>query len=1097
MFSVIHRRHLLVSLLCISALAASGCFSSGSSSGSDAPAQSNGLEGLVTDPPIAGAAVWLEATDGEVLTNIARTDERGRFELEAPASLDSGARLVATGGVDTRTGHSFQGVMLGAGVRDGQSRQVVTPLTRLVDVRAQSAGAQSAAAEYMGQLLDLDPDALLGDPAAATDVQRASLLVTELVMAMQGVADPFERLADALEGTGGNFANAASALGTDSSLPGSVRDRLLALEGRLAHLQDLQVADADAMIGALNRANLEAGLTGYLERQLGVPVNGDPLAGNLEELAHAVWQASGRRGMPADGPAIVNVARYLFQQYDDAISSEALADDGFSVPQGLRDDAQVSALAATQVIDHTLPLAPDETLGMDNAARAAYFFGSDLSPYYRAARLFDAVFDDATTDPVFARIARGQAAAGRVEEASLTLETRIFQPAERAEARRLVGEALFRNGDTGAALEQWRQSRAIYQGILDRKGVTNLEAEDARFLARLSGNFGETGKTDEAERTLEAVRTFIDIEGGRNQPYSDAYRSIALAGYDNARLAVEQFQAAPGESGRRARAESAMALAQELIWGIGTEPNPIFARIERVYSTRTQHVAQYGELAARLGLNTEAQRSATEFESLLETSDNLDAAGLFLTNMAAVYDFLDRVEDYAALVDRGDALDGPGDWSRAASPRAEIRLLEARALALEGDVDAAIDEALDARADPDGAARIRDLTFNLISRESLQPQSPRLALSLVDAGQLAAARQVTEAAAGIALSDAFADEQFDGSNDWQYVYLGCRRVAFMFELAEAPDRAVAHLRSCADAVASRMASAPVVTADRAEATRLLAAGHLFLGDVSGARDRAQEFATIGEAFTGVERVANRGQLAQLQSGAGDYADALRSLDAAADAMTQIATPGSDEQALLQASRWFTRGGSTTARGSAANDGLVIIHAQVADAVRERVAAGAQVSANDLERVQAARDKGVELVEGANGSSGALALIEALPNQDDRDLEIREIVSALAQVRGFDVAKRLAGAEDRSSERNRLLRTVAESLTELDDYPGTAIARFDFDGDGQADFFNPRSSESERLTAGIAMDSDIDGDAIPDSDDLTPYCPASRATCWQP
>ena len=126
-----------------------------------------------------------------------------------------------------------------------------------------------------------------------------------------------------------------------------------------------------------------------------------------------------------DSPGIDNLARYLISIY--GLDSDSLTQD-LVVPDEVVTDDLVAFVASIDFIDHELPLAQEELLNDDNETKAQYFLSSDLSPFYKAETLFTGLYDDAITDPVYAQIAVGLAAAGLDERAELIALSKIFQP---------------------------------------------------------------------------------------------------------------------------------------------------------------------------------------------------------------------------------------------------------------------------------------------------------------------------------------------------------------------------------------------------------------------------------------------------------------------------------------------------------------------------------------------------------------------------------------------------------------------------------------------------------------------------------------------
>lgn len=214
---------LRVGLMILSVLALSACGnSSGSRQDGEKESDTINVTGTVTDPAIEGSAVHLVDGQGEALTLIQITDETGQFSFQLSDLVDlTDARVVAVGGRDVQTGQEFQGITLEARLRT-DSEIIVTPLTTLALAYEREGGTFAGFASLLG----LTEDELESDPASSVQAQRASLLLTELMVAMKGVGDSTDSLLEKLQMANGDLADTTELLLSDTELPASVLSRL-------------------------------------------------------------------------------------------------------------------------------------------------------------------------------------------------------------------------------------------------------------------------------------------------------------------------------------------------------------------------------------------------------------------------------------------------------------------------------------------------------------------------------------------------------------------------------------------------------------------------------------------------------------------------------------------------------------------------------------------------------------------------------------------------------------------------------------------------------------------------------------------------------
>ncbi|MCG5517195.1 MULTISPECIES: hypothetical protein [unclassified Ectothiorhodospira] len=1003
------------------------------------------------------------------------------------------ARLMARGGVDTKTGQDFQGLQLSAPWM-GLDRPVISPLTTLVDrFYPQDALAVHAVVDEVASLLDLPPSGVMNDPAEDAQVQRASLLLTELWVALRGINDPMVQVAASLRDADGDFAKAAQYLADDAilDLPETIKDRLKGVQSMVLALRSDSVNTAQEVIDAVAQQNIAHGLARFFDKQLGFEPHNQAEKDNLRSLAHAVWLAAGQRGMPANSPGVFNVARYLVQTYP--VGIEALEDPEFQLPEGLARDQTIARLAASRVLDHQVPLAEAEVLGMDNQARLEYFLRSDLSPYERAERLFDGVFDDSVLDPVFARIAQGMAAAGLHEEADLVLRAQIFQPIERAEAFRRTGQELFRNGEETRSLEYWDEASGIQQQQLEALGLANLTGADARFYRSLSDDFLAAGYPDRAETIIAPLLDYVNQFGGPGQPWTGNYFNLTTALLNQAEERVKLAAEAGMTGSSYEQAVAATHLLRRWVDDMGSpQPGPTSCRL-----IQSQYTARYAALYSHLGLREQALAGIDAFEDLMGATcgNQTNAFSRFYVDIIApAYGAMGLTGRFEQLLE-DEVVPYPMYSSAARTAANEIAVFFAVEAAREGGAQAALNEMSERIASP------RDRASYLIHRsQGLSTDGRNLAVRLTDEGMLQAAREVADAGWLLSTSAAFIEDSDDFDEEsWRdaigYVpppgsspdnartevnrllRNGCHAAALATDELGETTKARQRMAECWSMAQEMYRGASTLL--RAEAAWLLANGHLALdmdGDevVTALRQQARVIDSNDARSQQLRRVAD------LQSRGGMSEQALATLDDEVMAALQaMAGQVADEASLTTVMR--------------ETEAVAKAYLEVALEQRARLHREGHLNGFSQEPVVKAREGAHRVLLGdssntAWGWNGYQGLIEELNSPTQQDRGWREGVKLLAAAGKFDLAIAWAETATQDPERWRRLTLIAEALTEWDDFPGTDLARFDFDGDGRPDFFNPQYAESEWMMSPLQMDDDIDGDGIPDTQDLTPYCP---------
>lgn len=1033
----------------LSALLISGCgggSSSGSGSGNQ-PTSSTTVSGIVTDPAIEGSAVRLVDSEGDVLTRIVRTGADGTFEFEvSDAQLASLAEIVAVGGRDVETGADLTGITLRARA-NGAGDFVVSPVTTL---SVEASGSMTR--EQLASLMGLDSvDALIDDPANNDAIQVLSLKLTDVVLALQDEGFGWSDLVNEIQLTDGDLATATENLAEDNSSP------LLAVAVRLRALDAASGDEGMTVVERWNLLRIEEGLASFYRDSLNVTVEGEA-AEAVSRIAQTVWEGADRKGAEPDSPGVLNLARYLVTGY--GLDGASLTAD-LVVPSEIETDELIAFVISTDFIDHQLPLADGERLTDGNAARAQYFLQSDLSPFFRAENLFKGVFDDSVTDPVYSEIALGLYAAGLNTQADRTVRSKIFQPYERAEAFRDAGLALFNEGQVELAKNYWNLAAETLDTIVAKKGLNNLSFDDTRLAQNLSINFGLADLDVEAQQVLSPLLEFRERFGGPENPWSGNYFNLTTGLVELAEDLVASAEEAGLNGPALQRALDATNLAARWVDDMpGPQPGPITCA-----AIQSQYTARYMNLYSRLGENERALEGVNKFEATLALDCN-SFASFYIDIGVPTYGQLglnERLRDLATGVPYPSVINAV-DIELATFNAVEAARASGGAAAI-----AAMEDGIGGLQD-----RFEAMVFGLTTDRGTFSFLPgTLAERLLLAGLDDAATEVSDAAWELVTSGGFRAQATDPDS---LILRGCRAGAIASDVISSNQIAIERMEECSS-IASSTFDDSSSTQQRFNAQKQIAEGFISLGSYrSEPLNRAKtQAALISEPSTRLTAISD---VALLQAEGNELSGGLQTLD----------------QSVIPDLNSLSSGAVSVDETEAFLDQVMSVaetYNDLVDIARTQVSQVPVWSAEDQGVVEQSRLRVRELIDGGLASivtfGGVLSLLDGL-DEDGRVDQRMAAVEILAQARHYDFAETIArDSNNPVADRDEMLADIAGALTGADDFPGVSIARYDYDGDGYPDFFNPASSQSERDQSPLTVDDDIDGDDIPDTIDPTPYC----------
>lgn len=1041
----------LISLLFAFVLGLTGCGGGGGGSGDRrSTSDTSTLSGRVVDPAIAGASVELRGADGTALASVVRSDGNGRFSLRYSGSPSSGL-IISRGGVDQATGYSFSGLTLKAPVPASGSIYV-SPLSSLVVARMDSTNlSATAAASALANELGLAADLWLSDPTQNTAAQLLAVRLSLLAQALRNEAAPFAALSEALTLAGGDLNTAIGQLAADAQ--SSLTPALLANTQTLLTALDNAAADTApttpaAAIALINHAGLEQGIRRFLEQQE-QSISEEGIS-NIRQLAAIILQASGGKGVAPEGAAIANLLRYVLRTY--AIDPTALATTTLEVPTALASDPQIATLVTSTVIDPSQPLLSATEVGDDNAKRLAYFYSSSLSPYYQAERLMDGVLDDLIADPVFTAIAEGQAKAGLLDQALLTLRTRIFQALERARASRLIAVALAESGQMDQAEDFFGEARDQLLRYLDTRGEGVLTADDAAELNVLSRSANEFGFTDIAQSLLTPIDAFIAAQGGPTAPYTTAYGRVLVAVNSMASAQVGSYLAGVST---RDEALRIVDLYRTFVDNTGYQTTTNAYAIDgRHYKVKASAYSNLAEYYYYLELDP---------SPFIDTLFGMDhySADPYIKNVAFILGDAGRIDEYLT---RANAIDTVSASTKDSALLAIRRYAALKALQDGGDFETITAELL-AYYPEDLDDQANAMTWNTVNKSTVNEGWAALLLRQ-DESYRNYGKIMLDRFRDLVQSDAWSTTYINSPT--QIGRAGCAKAVNGYAYYGFMEDALDAYDWCFD----RMANGYAWTTPQSKAQALVYLRQDGLVDQLDDADTklnaiATEILAISIADPN-DRIIYQLSASGIAAAAGNASLASSALALAQSALVELpATTAAEQEDRIE----------TALEVAAA-------HAAAWNIQRSRIGTTGQLP--DATTLQILNDLLQQVQSQAVDIQNRIA---ALASADARAEQYEWLVMTLAAAKAYDQAKTIATLPELpTGTRHTLLGIIAALQAIHSDFPLSPFASRDLDGDGRPDFMDPTTASGTNL---LSLDDDIDGDGCPDSTDLTPFYAAAQ------
>ncbi|WP_027390431.1 hypothetical protein [Chrysiogenes arsenatis] len=1006
------------------------------------------LSGIVVDPPIRNAAVWLRHNSDHTLASFCGvggnqscttwSDEAGRFTFIFPRTIDMSAYHLSTlGGVDTVYGTSFESITLKSPLRPyagSLDTVIISPVTTIMQSLSETITdiptLQARTRHVLGLPAHVDP---LSDPTHSSELLKVAYLLVRIASEQSAQGGGTEILSDL-----GNALRTQILLESNGTLVAAALQGIDAAVVARAYataeqLKNVTQFSGSATMKQIARTNtlqlLHNALEGLLDNYPAAELAPAYIA-NVSRLYDAIETIATGIDIPVDTFRVMQLARYItyitfnvngldstyFADYNSYLNDEVFAAQltALSSSNTFATEREAIRLLASEGRIHLsrFPVHPDLMPGDDNARRAAYYFSSDLDRNMVARTLINRVRDDSVNDDIYLSIVASYATAGQHQRAENLVRSSIIGSANRAKGYRLIGQAL-RLSDSAAALTYLQEAESLFwaEGTLTDFLISEL--------IELSKNYSQIARLDEAHALRNQLWHAIDNTPSFNQTAKwTRWARIANGQRD--------FAAQLATEGALPEALQALDYYFTLIHQLSPLAGPNY---NSHISSTVQAVAIYRTLAEQgADRNTMKQKILDAFTQL-EVWRNATTGTTWqgATGYGLLAGHLYWAGDTTSATDILTLLTPAG---RAAAIRG-ILIAKGSTEGFQSAQTFYNDDTIKGQLTFDeivSSWSYFNSTAQGIASHARLSGDFALAEAALDylATQIEQVRQQTE------LTPHELITEFSHLLSNRYLEKGYLKLAKEYRLIGRPEKSDAIL-------------------DSAEA---------YLDTLPHSFARSKAYAAVGAQHVALNHTA---RARTLFSKAHQTIEGLEPLYAANFIIGQ------------------------------ANDHLLVgdtLH--ITDTLLSRATESARAMNSDNNQVVALRHIAnlYQHTPQAEKSQELLALAydyaQTIVLESVKIAAYENIAQAFAELDLIEAGYRAAWEIfSMSTERNRALKQLAHAVTTRDAFPSCAVAFVDTDKDGKPDFFLPWATPAHIAACGLELDDDSDGDGKPDANDPTP------------
>ena len=672
-------------------------------------------------------------------------------------------------------------------------------------------------------------------------------------------------------------------------------------------------------------------------------------------------------------------------------------------------------------------------VGDDNQLRLEYYFNSNISHLFMAAKTIDLVMDDEINDEIILEVVKGRAENGFFDEAVTLIETQIWQSENIANGyryyanRRMDWESDSDSRTSLNVLDALGKAEALYYKVIESKGKENLGNSDTSNLQSLASSYRAAGSLDDAERVLD---------------YLESCAALLQTANSYGRLIVGTWNVADDYLDVGDHASARPLVEKMLEYSKVVPPNEKSGQY--YYQAKVFYLSQVAERYVALYrlTNLETDREAViDIVELIESIRANDGLENLTADKTWVYVPF-YVESLYAIGENKTALDLietiPTNYSYYIL---RCYKLTAKAEALENGIEAAENIINTHIAVLGDAEDVVEAWTHL----GINKNTPYVGLALINAGRYAEALQALDKAKAVLDGVSIVDE--DDRYDL-LIHFGYVKMADLYHMAGSESTALTCLQAAKSVSDGFSGQGYVVMGLVETALGYHAMGEAYLDTAKNllaqAEDAAAQVETKIHPTTPTMDVY--GEIITGYLALGDLVDAARlipsHIEAAREIFTALTPESNHDKYLKYEIKYLLK------------------------------------SANYYVRTNLSESAPAVIEE-------ALALVDLIYDKDDKiDYRIT-VVEAYAAAGYFDEARAAADSIPYVQQQNEAYHAIAETFANLDDFPDTSVASVDTDKDGKPNFFHPLADQGAIDASGLELDDDSDGDGVSDAVDVRP------------